>query len=117
MTLEELVEESRTFAEKYFAEHGNFPYVWFVFSEEKDAVFPILVPTLPSDQKDTLSMAVRQILIAEKASSYVFMAEAWTVEIDPRKEKATNIIPSQHPNRVEVLSIVGEDGERAISGF
>lgn len=114
-TLEQLVEDGAAFAREYYRRHKEFPYVWYI--QTSDGQFPVIAPEMPPGSKDEVAAHIRAMLRDVEAESYVFMAEAWMVGIDPKEHRDPYTIrPSNHPDRIEVLTVYGENSERSISG-
>lgn len=116
MTLEQLIRTSTKFACDHFSRHGYFPYMWYVQSPAGQ--YPLLMRGPPNDAKDDVAETVRNILAQDAADSYVFIAEAWCVIVDPEQQDLRRIVPpGEHPDRSEVLMVYAEDGDHSIAGF
>lgn len=107
--IDKLIEFGAVFAERVFNKNGGVPPIWIVQLPD-GALTPI--PTLWSNTEEKCVMldALRRLFVDIGVCRYVFMVEAWTVEM--RFEPPTNIpVPSEHPDRVEVVMLLAEDDE------
>ncbi len=68
------------------------------------------------DEKVAITSALRLIFAARKVKRYVFVAEAWTVKRAERPGP-NDPPPSECPDRIEVLSILGVEPGRSIGSY
>jgi hypothetical protein len=113
LDLDQLVKESSDFAVHWFNQHGAFPVMFYIQSD--NGQFPLMALNAELDDKDLLAEAVKCILAKENADSYVYVAEAWGAIVKP-EEIDTVTSATNHPDRFEILAIYAEDNERHISG-
>lgn len=66
--------------------------------------------------KDRFLALMRLLFAAREVKRYVFIGEAWMVELSQEEGRKLDDLPraSAHPNRIEVLSLIGVEEGRVI---
>jgi len=114
MNLTGLVEFVSTTAEQVFASLGALYPMYFMETDEGE---PLIVPEPPGDKDESVAL-LREYMSTQNVVRYVSVKESWTVHLIATTTadvtKAVADINSMggcqaHPNRVEVLLLVGED--------
>jgi hypothetical protein len=107
--LRAMIESASHWADDWFAEYGAITPMWHIASADGREV--ILQP--PNVNKDVGARIMRAALQQLDAVRYVFVDEAWTVEVavdDAAEiERIDRDGAATHPRRVELLVFAGED--------
>lgn len=73
------------------------------------AVAPLPLPWRNDRDKDRMMYALRKVCEQPEVSAYAIVSEAWMVSVTPTEESALNVMPSQHPRRVECIQITTQE--------
>lgn len=97
-------------SEQILKQMGEVHPHFLVGSDER--VEPVLLPldsSKMSDEsyKDAVCMALRMLAVKFNMQRYAFATEAWMSK--ENKDNPSGLMPSEHPNRCEVLVVVGGD--------
>lgn len=115
--LEELYAKQIDFCRKIFDDCGEVQPMWVGQSEEGE-IYPITSVFGSPEEKEATAMALKEIFNKFDVVRYVSMLESWMVVADSNTyDPETDAMPSQHPDRMEVILIVGEDGDTEIIGY
>jgi hypothetical protein len=115
--LEELYAKQIDFCRKIFEECEEVQPMWVGQSADNE-VYPVTAVFNSFEEKEATAMALKEIFERFNVVRYVSMLESWMVVADAKTyDPNTEMRPSQHPNRTEVIIISGEDGENEIFGY
>lgn len=114
INLKEKVEEIKIRAKEVLEKDGYHSPMVIGFRDNK--AFIISVPAYNTDEEKEkvfgdLTVSLRNL----KADMFIHIFEAWMVMRKENEELNTNIMPSKHPNRVEVLYISGKTKHQTYS--
>ena len=107
--LRQWVESVQPWVEKTFKNQGCIPKMFHAVTREgKDVAF-----RSPSDDKDICMLMVRAAFQKLDAVRYLHIDEAWTLEVPDgsalaARMKSGALLPSQHPDRREIVMISAE---------
>src|ERR1700759_4007109 len=105
-----MIEHAAQFCKRTFAARGEIAPMWrFVTAKGEQ-----LTELHPPFDKDTSMLLIRMLFDLKNAVRYVYIGEAWTLEKMTRPDEQAEIMRtglSQHPDRVEVVQLQGEDQE------
>lgn len=88
--------------------------VWSLLTEEGKVVV-LMTPFSNANEKNAVAEIIKKKIEEVKAVAYTFVSETWIVVLDTKdKEQARKIAeetiaPSDHPDRVDAVMIMGED--------
>lgn len=116
--LGELMAHDMDFNKGVVAEGGELVPRW-VARNESGETFVLATPWSDDSEKEQTLAMLRVFFAAHDIVSYTFSAEAWSVKLTapegraPSLQDATDamggLTPSQHPDRIEVINVVGAD--------
>jgi hypothetical protein len=111
ISLQREIELTSQFVEAWFAEAGFVAPMWQII--DGDGLRALCPMPDGTGDKDRLFAAMRALLKQMRATRYIFVCEAWTVEFTPEQLNEARAIDSceQHPRRIEVVQILSEDAE------
>lgn len=111
MTLEELLTKTVEFAKQIFDGDDQIIPTWF--GETRGGEMVCISTPFDSEMSKNLSvMAVKKLFKEREVVRYIFMSEAW-VASRPTAEAARGVVPSEDPDRKEIVMFNGEgDGQR-----
>jgi hypothetical protein len=88
----------------------------WVARNDKGESFVIATPWSGEEDKNKVVQFLRLFFMAHDITSYTFSAEAWMVKLEGKHMDAQSaqaamdgLTPSQHPDRIEVINVVGAD--------
>lgn len=116
MTLQEFIVGCSYTAAKVFQLRGKLSPMWHAITRDGQH---LMVPS-PHPDKDAAVTLMRALFELRDVVRYVLINEAWTVEVEQRwpgeevealNERSRQLggILADHPDRVEVLMLIGED--------
>lgn len=105
MKLEEAVTQDLAFATQMMNEYGSLDHMVIGYKEDGGRIGAIL-RCENSQQKDIAAMVLRLVFALEDVECYTHMSEAWMATA-PNPDEIKNIVPSEDPNRVEIVTING----------
>lgn len=118
VSVEELHEYAIRVAERAMHKKGKVPFRWIVRAQDRLATFD--TPWENEADKDMHSQFMRFILGATNATAYSFMTEAWIAQYGlPDEDDDKFVMPSEHPDREDVLfiSTYNRSGEQRITRY
>jgi hypothetical protein len=108
--LRELIAFASGQCDKLFAREGIIYPMWHAITSTGET----LIETPPFDNKDLAVAMIRALFDLRDVVRYVFVDEAWTLSrmLQPNEEeKAYREGLANHPDRIEIVMISGEDHE------
>jgi hypothetical protein len=115
LSVRDAIEVVSMAAEKMIAYRGYVRPTFFIGIEEDDGETGLNICPAPHHDKDLSIEIIRALLAVTGAKFYVFVDEAWVVEVHEKTpEQAGEVIPSEHPDRFEVVMISGEDSDQQV---
>lgn len=109
MNAEKLFEIARTNATRIFKETGEVLPMWHAIDGDGEHML-IPTPWNSQEEKETVVEGLRALFAIAKVQRYAMVCEAWIVEIKTSDiSEVYNTIPSEHPDRREVIRIIVED--------
>lgn len=101
------VEEIKIKAKKTLESDGYHKHIINAFRD--DEVFITSVPTYNTyEEKEKIFKDITISLKSLKIKAFIYIFESWMVKKQENKELDTNILPSQHPDKIETLCIIGK---------
>jgi hypothetical protein len=113
--LEELYAKQIEFCRKIFDECGEVQPMWVGQSNDNE-LYPISAVFGSPEEKEEIGETLRAIFKRFDVIRYVSMLDSWMV-ISEKDKYVPGTRPSEHPDRIEVILITGEDGENEIFGY
>jgi hypothetical protein len=114
--LRAMIEAASRWTDEQFAAKGKILPVWHVIADSGRC---LILPSPPGD-KDTSATIMRSLLHVLGATRYMFIAEAWAVELKADEldevERLDRDGASTHPRRLEVVMFSGEDQSGELLG-
>lgn len=86
--------------------------VWFFEGDDENSKRMALTPFRNNQEKEMTIEGIKLLFKKFDVKRFVFVVEAWTVtkhSKDPEFNEELPVPPSQHPDRVEVVMVTGED--------
>lgn len=103
-------------AEKLFKKEGSIAPVLFVYytfedKEGKEVDSCDIFPILQMEHREAIIFVIGKTFLKsnkfKRVNAIALASEAWMSEQDPKKGPAKNLLPSQDPDRKEILNITG----------
>jgi len=108
-TLEQCLETNVRFARRYLRSHGALNLMFVGYAPNSEVV--CLQPQVDAaTDKDRMVELVRQLFVAHDVLRYCVLSEAWM-------SRNVDSMPSQSPDRVEVLLVTVGDAEQDLSAL
>ena len=102
--LHDLIKHTSRATDKLYGENGKIlPMYHIVMHDGSHSIV-----SSPHHDKDAATTMMRAYFEITPTRRYVFVAEAWTAEY-PQEPTQPIIMPSQHPDRIEIIMFLGED--------
>jgi hypothetical protein len=70
---------------------------------------------VPNGKEALFGQALPELIIEQDIQQIILVATAWSVEAKPGGPSLTDVATSQHPDRVEVVSLVAIDADSVTS--
>jgi hypothetical protein len=105
-TLESLIACNRTFVENIFREQGTFVPTIIGYSKDNKNRIIIVQRFTDENQKMLLCKIVTMLFSVHDIDKYVFLSEGWAVKSENEQPYEKYESLENHPNRIEVLSIM-----------
>jgi hypothetical protein len=109
--LRRMFDQASAFCERRFAQTGEIAPMWQAITSDGD----VLIEPHPTFlSKDNAAALIRALFDLRDVVRYVYVGEAWTLNRMIKPEEQEKIFRegiSEHPDRVEVVQIQGEDRE------
>ena len=109
--LRRMLEQASEFCERQFAKKHEIAPMWHAVTSAGEMIFE---PHPTSLSKDMGAAVIRAFFDFKDVVRYVYVGEAWTLKRMIRPEEKEAIFHkgiADHPERVEVVQIMGEDQE------
>lgn len=104
-----LLQHAEEFVHDQFGAEGHFTPMWFAETKSGDRL-GILTPFESGTSKDVISQVIKQMFRDKQVVRFIFATEAWSLDPMPtRMEDIPTGSIANHPDKVEVLMLNGED--------
>lgn len=107
--LRRMLDHASAFCDRHFAKKGEIAPMWHAVTADGQT---IIEPHPMYLGKDMAAAMIRTFFDLRDVIRYVYVGEAWTLNRMIRREEEEEIFRkglSEHPDRVEVVQIQGED--------
>lgn len=111
MDLQDLFIMATGFARTHFEADGEIQPMW-IGVDHNDEQVVVVTPFHSNKEKELTIKAVRELFRDKNVIRYAFICEAWMVDVKGQnvtREDVEGIVPSRHPDRIEVINFVLEE--------
>jgi len=102
----ELVEDILSKASFRLTENGSVAPIFIAILPDENELMPIMVTGFENLNLDQYAIIATNAAVELNAIAMILICEQWTVKVDEDGTGYSMIPPSQHPDKVECLSVV-----------
>ena len=114
--LKKILDRTAEQAEKLFKQDGSLSpilFVYYTFEKEpgKEAESIGIIPIIDIGHREAIMFAMGKMFLKnnqfKRVNAIALVSEAWMSVQDSAKSPVVSILPSQDPNRIEIVNITG----------